>query len=175
MRSVRDSPHNITATVPRLTGPSCLDPFASCSFPGETKADGAIDEVSRSLGDVLEGPTRGCGPRWSCVIDVPRPRRFRTQAIGRNDRGWIPRITGLPVDCHRHCCGPTSILRVDGVYSHGVARGYAPGLMRAAWVASLGSTPPLTVRNTPRSDTVRTDASKEPHKIVQEGHAANCR
>lgn len=108
------------------------------------------------------GSNGGCGPRWSCVIDVPWPRRFRIQAIGRNDRGRIPRITGSPVDCHRHCCGAMSSRRVDGVNSRGVARGYAPGLMRAAWSRRSDRRLPLTVRNTPRSDTVQTDAPKEP-------------
>lgn len=52
------------------------------SREGETKAYAAIDEVSRSFGEVEPGC--GTAVELQCVIDVPWPRRgrFRVQAIG---------------------------------------------------------------------------------------------
>lgn len=150
-----------------LTGPLCMDPILLLLRNKGRRRDRWSISISRESNGGL-----WTAMELQCVIDVPWPRRFRAQAIGRNDRGRIPRITGPPVDCHRHCCGTMSIPRVDGVDSCRVARGYAPGLMRGLLgrIARIGAS--LDGLGTHRGRML-CERIRRRDKIVQEGHAAN--
>lgn len=86
--------------------PSSCDSIAvlSSSWKQQESFTVTIDEAShRSVGDVDHREDlrdRNVGAQR--VVDVPIPRRFL--AIGRNDRGRIPRIAGTG-NYHRYCCG----------------------------------------------------------------------
>lgn len=176
-RNLQDKVRSMLCTILQqlswLTGLS-VSPSDRVLSPGggQSPTDSSIDEASRSLGDALGDPTRvRTTVELQCVIDVPWSRRFRAQAIGWNDRGRIPRITGLPA---RRLS--STLLRRD-VEPSGLPGWAHPRLCTrtnaGCLVASLGSTPPPTARNTSRGRILCERMWKSPPQ--DHGHAANRR